>query len=417
MYEKLADIFNAVAVKYLKAVDVPRGNSKSKGSNQHEIGGLVKAGFANYLGRPKNGEVIYFNATMVYMEDEEEEPSISECQVSWYDTRYENPNRSAEYRLYYKENEVTQLLQEDDFFLIALTKENTLFMIFAPQGSEVEHQLKALFAATGIKADSALKQVNFSEKEIVFPVRTLLAQLGIELFTARNDDETKLNTILETYGPTFPPTKLFSKFSREQVAEAIDAVADPDNALITWFDQEEHLFRLLERHLVAKQLKQGFGEQGDDVDLFIKFSLSVQNRRKSRAGHAFENHITEILLLNQVKFDNNARTEGKQKPDFLFPGKEAYDDKGFDVAKLRILGAKTSCKDRWRQVLVEAERVKIKHLITLEPAISEDQTNQMKGMNLMLVIPTAIQPTYSASQLKFIASFKDFIFEVKKTQD
>lgn len=418
MYEKLADVFNAVAVKYLKAVDVPRGNSKSKGSNQHEIGGLVKAGFANYLGRPKNGEVIYFNATMVYMADEGEEPSISECQVSWYDTRYENPNRSAEYRLYYKENEVTQLLQEDDFFLIALTKENTLFMIFAPQGSEVEHQLKALFAATEVEAGSALKQVNFSEKEIVFPIRTLLAQLGIELFTARNDDETKLNTILKTYGSIFPPTKLFSKFSREQVAEAeaIDAVADPDNALITWFDQEEHLFRLLERHLVAEQLRQGFGEQGDDVDLFIKFSLSVQNRRKSRAGHAFENHITEVLSLNQVKFDNNARTEGKQKPDFLFPGKEAYDDNNFDSSKLKMLGAKTSCKDRWRQVLAEAEKIKIKHLITLEPAISVDQTNQMSDMNLLLVVPTAIQQTYTDNQLKSITSFKSFILEVKKIQ-
>ncbi|GLR64125.1 type II restriction endonuclease [Marinospirillum insulare] len=416
MYEKLADVFNAVAVKYLKAVDVPRGKSKTKGSNQHEIGGLVKAGFADYLGRPEKGEVVNFDATMVYMADEEGEPNICNCLVSWYNTRYESPHRGPEYRLYYKENEVTQLLQEDDFFLIALTKENTLYMIFAPQNSEVEQQLKALFAATDVKPANALKKVNFTEKEIIFPVRTLLAQLGIELFKSRQGDEKKLQSILETYGPEFPKTKSFSAYSRSQVAEVVDPVADPDQALITWFDQEEHLFRLLERHLVAVQLKQGFGEQGDDVDAFIKFSLSVQNRRKSRAGHSFENHIAEVLHANQVSFDNNVLTEGKQRPDFLFPGKAAYDNKTFDVAKLKMLGAKTSCKERWRQVLAEAEKIKIKHLITLEPAISEDQTKQMSKMNVKLVVPLPIQQTYTASQLKFIASFKSFIFEVKETQ-
>lgn len=154
----------------------------------------------------------------------------------------------------------------------------------------------------------------------------------------------------------------------------------------------------------------GFGEHGDDVDEFIKFSLSVQNRRKSRAGHSFENHIEEVLHQNQLNFIREGKTEGKQTPDFLFPGQDAYHNSNFPNSRLRMLGAKTSCKERWRQVLAEASRIGRKHLITLEPAISEDQTNQMNEMGLQLVI----QGTYTAAQNDYLMSFAEFIKEVKE---
>jgi hypothetical protein len=43
-----------------------------------------------------------------------------------------------------------------------------------------------------------------------------------------------------------------------------------------WMEREEILFRTLEKHLLGDQLRKGFAE---DVDGFIAFSLSVQNRR------------------------------------------------------------------------------------------------------------------------------------------
>ena len=39
---------------------------------------------------------------------------------------------------------------------------------------------------------------------------------------------------------------------------------------------------------------------------------------------------------------------------------------------------KSTCKDRWRQVLSEADRIPNKHLFTLEAAISENQTSKCK---------------------------------------
>lgn len=413
MYEKLADIFSAVAVKHLKAVDVPRSNSYSKGSNQHEIGGLVKAGFDDYIGRPAGNEKVYLKATMVYISRADEDPIISEDQVSWYDTRAGVSTRGPEYRLYYRPNEVTDLLHEGDFFLIALTKENNLLMVFTPEGSEAELQLRALFGALDTGQGTSLEKVDFSQKDFVLPIRTMLTQLGIELFASRRDDEEKLSLILETFGEVFPTTRDFSEFAREQTSDQVDAVDDPDNTLITWLDEEEHLFRLLERHIVAVRLREGFGQNYDDVDAFIKFSLSVQNRRKSRAGHSFENHIEQILISNEVRFERGARTEGKQTPDFLFPGRQQYLDSNYEASRLRMLGAKTSCKERWRQVLAEAKRIERKHLITLEPAISQDQTDQMQELKLQLVVPSIIQEAYSESQQDYLMNLGQFIAEVK----
>jgi hypothetical protein len=74
-----------------------------------------------------------------------------------------------------------------------------------------------------------------------------------------------------------------------------------------------------------------------------------------------------------------------------------------------MLGVKTTAKDRWRQVLSEADRIRIKHLITLEPAISENQTEEMAAQNLQLVLPQPIMVTYSKDQQRNLQTLSEFI--------
>lgn len=412
MYEKLSDVFRAVAFKKLTAVDIPKENARGKGSNQHEIGGLVKAGFASFLGTPQGSEVLHFNATMLYLDDDEDSLLVHEDKVSWYDTRAGKASRGPELRLYYTSNEVTGAARQDDLFLIALTRTNELFIIFCAHDSEVEYQLRVIFGAHEQTPGDNLQKVAFTEHEIAIPIRTMLSRLGVELFAPKVEDPDKLERIRNEFGDKFPSTREFSTFARSTTDDDVDSQVNPDKTLLVWLEEEEHLFRLLERHIVSVRLSEGFGVHGDDVDEFIKFSLGVQNRRKSRAGHSFENHIEKILQDNDVIFQRGARTEGKQTPDFLFPGKNQYDNPSFDSKKLRMLGAKTSCKERWRQILAEAKRIERKHLITLEPAISEDQTDQMEEAKVQLVIPEPLQKSYSTSQRAYLMSFKDFISEV-----
>ena len=188
---------------------------------------------------------------------------------------------------------------------------------------------------------------------------------------------------------------------------------------MTWMDFEERLFRLLERSIVKQRLQQGFGESGDDVDEFIKVSLSIQNRRKSRSGHAFENHLETIFVQHGLRFEKGSparTTENSKKPDFLFPGFSEYENQNFPVSRLRLLGAKTTCKDRWRQVLSEGDRVATKHLITLEPGVSENQTAEMQARALKLVVPLPLHVSYKQGQRDWLLSLTEFIQDVKAAQ-
>jgi hypothetical protein len=250
---------------------------------------------------------------------------------------------------------------------------------------------------------------HFQHVGISFVERQLLEQLGIATVTYQGE---LLDLILKTFGPSFPRTKEFSAFARRLVSD-VDPVADPDKTLMRWLDQEEIVFRTLERHLVSEKLVEGFS---DDVDDFIGYSLGVQNRRKSRAGHAFENHLQQIFVENQILFTRGSTTENKSKPDFIFPGIDNYKDDLFSPEMLTMLAAKTSCKDRWRQILTEAKRVDQKHLVTLEPGISESQTDEMKANRVQLVSPQSLHDSFSIQQQKWLINVRGFVFALHRKQ-
>lgn len=222
--------------------------------------------------------------------------------------------------------------------------------------------------------------------------------------------------MLERFGKKLPSTRVFSAFARSTL-NGICAKEDPDAALMAWMEQEEALFRRFERHLVEDRLKAGFMDSDEaDVDGFLKFSLSVQNRRKSRVGLALENHLEELFCKSDVRYVRGAMTENRAKPDFLFPGIEEYQDKTFPEVRLTMLGVKSTCKDRWRQVLPEAERVRNKHLFTLEPGISEHQTSEMQALNLQLILPRSLHASYRPAQMDWLISLEEFLELVKERE-
>ena len=161
------------------------------------------------------------------------------------------------------------------------------------------------------------------------------------------------------------------------------------------------------------KLQEGF----KDVNEFLRFSLSVQNRRKSRAGFALENHLEQIFKDHKVMYSRGVITENKSKPDFLFPRGEDYHDPTFPDHRLTMLGVKSTCKDRWRQVLSEAARIPDKHLLTLEAGISENQTAEMKANRLQLVIPASLHESYRPAQREWLISLKEFILLTQWKQD
>lgn len=410
MNQMLRDIFHVAAGKYLSAVD-----ADSSRSNQHEIGGLIKVGFGEVLGKPGKTETFEFACKMVYFNDEMEDPLIVDDRVTWYDSRRRSPTRSPEYRLYYHDNSVTELLQEGDFFLIAQQRNATLLMCFAPAGTYIEAQLRNLFGLTG-ELDESFQPSKIGNQKLLLPVQMLLEQLSVTFEPEQEGDEELLAFLLERYPNGLPKSHEFSELARSRKPAA--PLEDPDDALMIWLTEEEHLFRTYERHLVRARLLQGFGDDGGDVDAFVDFSLSVQNRRKSRVGFAFENHLGHLFKLYGLQFEKGSSkntTENRSKPDFLFPSFEAYRDDNFPEEKLFLLGAKTTCKDRWRQVLAEGDRLEIKYLVTIQAGISDSQLSEMKNKKLQLIVPKTIWGTYPDEAHQQLASVSEFIDKVTKS--
>lgn len=245
-------------------------------------------------------------------------------------------------------------------------------------------------------------------------MQMLLEQLGVTFESRREGDEELLAFLLERYPNGLPKSQEFSELARSRKPAV--PLEDPDDALMIWLTEEEHLFRTYERHLVRARLLQGFGDDGGDVDAFVDFSLSVQNRRKSRVGFAFENHLGHLFKLHGLQFEKGSSkntTENRSKPDFLFPSFEAYHDNNFLSEKLFLLGAKTTCKDRWRQVLAEGDRVTTKYLVTIQPSISVNQLFEMKNKSLQLIVPIPIWETYPEGSQQQLTSIFSFIKKIK----
>lgn len=88
----------------------------------------------------------------------------------------------------------------------------------------------------------------------------------------------------------------------------------------------------------------------------------------------------------------------------------------FPAESLTFLGAKTTCKDRWRQVLNEANRISEKYLFTLQQGVSPNQLEEMHNENLTLVVPTEYHRYYPQTNWTSVISLKEFISIVLKKQ-
>lgn len=134
-------------------------------------------------------------------------------------------------------------------------------------------------------------------------------------------------------------------------------------------------------------------------------------------GNSLELHVREIFieegLHSMQDFQHKPFTEGDKRPDFLFPSQAAYEDPNFPASRLKMLAAKTTCKDRWRQIIREADRIPKKHLLTLQEGVSEGQFREMTGAGVQLVVPAGLHKAFPNSVRPHLMSFESFIADVR----
>ena len=216
----------------------------------------------------------------------------------------------------------------------------------------------------------------------------------------------------------FPSSEIMSAAARRIQDTVFDhqefICTNPDRKLLDWTDVEYRLFRALEYARYGEIINRGFAT----VEEFIVTANQVLNRRKSRAGKSLEHHLAAIFDGNQIIYQSQAITEGNKKPDFLFPSQAAYHDATFPTDKLISLAAKTTCKDRWRQVINEADRLRgrRKFLCTLQQGISAAQMDEMEAEQVVLVVPKPYIQTYPKDRQERIWTVGKFVQFVKETE-
>jgi hypothetical protein len=164
------------------------------------------------------------------------------------------------------------------------------------------------------------------------------------------------------------------------------------------------------------RISQGY----ESIESFVRHAQSVLNRRKARAGKSLERHVARLLeeegmVLNR-DFSVQAVTEGKKTPDFLFPNAEAYRDPSFPSDRLVMLAAKTSLKDRWRQILNKANRIPTKHLITLQEGVTLPQFEEMQAEHVTLVVPASLHQKYPTGVREYLWTLERFFQLVGPTK-
>lgn len=412
---RLTARFRAVGGKLLSRVECAGEGT----SNQHELNGVTA--LRSVLGDHRRT----FSCTYVYFgEADTVSAEEVESSITWYDARENHPTRS-EYRLVYtSEASVMQNAREGDFCWVLTTHDpDHLVLVVASSSGRAANALDRLLG-TELRAQEfdASGRVPGVRPEAVENTRGLdltevdvLEALGVEVSV----DTAILDLLVERFGGReMPQVREFAAFCRDASGGASRVPTDPDGVLTSWFDFTNTAYIAYERALLEPILTEEFQRGRIDVDRFFELASRFKNRRFSRAGTTFEDHLGALFGLYGVRWHHpTSRLSDRSKPDFLFPGRVEFEDPMFPTDLLTLLGAKTTSKERWAQIVSEGARMTVRHFVTMDRQLSFDALVSMGGQNIVPVVPLPVQEVYDAGPRGKLLSVADFLSEVREKED
>lgn len=127
----------------------------------------------------------------------------------------------------------------------------------------------------------------------------------------------------------------------------------------------------------------------DELPLIDALMLSASQQRKSRAGYSYEHHIEAMLSGGGIPFEKQAIIEARKRPDFVMPSLAFIDSGKPDAATGLILSAKTTLRERWKQVEREKGSRNL-YLTTVDENIASNAIEDMASFGVNLVIPESL---------------------------
>jgi len=140
--------------------------------------------------------------------------------------------------------------------------------------------------------------------------------------------------------------------------------------------------------------------------------LSASQQRKSRAGYSYEYQIEAILEGGGIPFEKQVIIGAKKRPDFVLPSMKHLNSKNVTWPGL-ILSAKTTLRERWKQVEREKGHYRL-YLTTVDENVAGNVIEDMASFGVILVIPESLK---EAKETEYdghenVVSFKEFTEEV-----
>lgn len=147
----------------------------------------------------------------------------------------------------------------------------------------------------------------------------------------------------------------------------------------------------------------------DELAAIDALMLSAAQQRKSRAGYSYEHHIEAMLVGGDIPFEKQVIVEAKKRPDFILPSLKFVDSGNDGAATGLILSAKTTLRERWKQVEREMGKRRLL-LTTVDENIAGNTIEDMASIGISLVIPESLMKSKEAEYEghKNVVSFRDF---------
>ena len=207
----------------------------------------------------------------------------------------------------------------------------------------------------------------------------------------------------------FPRASAFSGKTQSVLEDCIKSfqTKSADLKLTKLVNSEYDLFRIAERLLCMNDVRRLF----KSIDDFLVTANSILQRRKSRAGRSFENHFEYILKYAEISHEMRSKIDGSS-PDVIIPSRAAYYDARYPIDKLFMVALKRTCKERWKQIAKEAQRIPEKHLLTLQQGLSSKQMDEMSKRNVTLIVPENLRKLYPEEYRTSILSVEQFLNKV-----
>lgn len=137
--------------------------------------------------------------------------------------------------------------------------------------------------------------------------------------------------------------------------------------------------------------------------------LSASQQRKSRAGYSYEHHIEAMLADGAVPFEKQVIIAARKRPDFILPSLRFMDSGKPSAQTALILSAKTTLRERWKQVEREKGDRNL-YLTTVDENIAGNAIEDMASFGVHLVIPESLKKSKLAEYEGHanVLSFREF---------